>query len=419
MSTATAQFRPIELTVGSPMGKRLEKTLFSPARHKALYGGRGGGKSYAVATYLLTRAVRAKKRIVCARQFQNSIKDSSKELIEKRIYDLQLATEFTITDRTIVHNLTGSDFLFMGLERNIESIRSLEGADIVWIEEARTINARSMEILLPTVRKPGSQLIWTWNPEQPTDPVDVYFRGKDGPPPRSIVTRIDYNDNPFFGELPELNAEMEVLKRGNQARYRHVWLGEYDTRYESKVFPDARTDRVEVPGNCPPRYGMDFGFGSDPSFVVKLYVIEKTKQVYIAAEACGRVPMDQLPGMVRGIVHDDGDIVKADSSQPGTIEFMQARGLNVVGARKGQGSVRSGINFLQGYDIVIDPDCEQAREEFRLYSWMTDRISGKVVPGNPVDAYNHCADACRYAVEDLMINEALGDDDSGVVRLRW
>ena len=114
-----------------------------------------------------------------------------------------------------------------------------------------------------------------------------------------------------------------------------------------------------IPEDCPPRYGMDFGFGNDPSFVVKVYVNEYRKQIYIAAEASGRVAMDDLPMLVRSVIESDRDLVRADSSQPGTIEFLKRRGLNIVAAQKGPGSVKSGINFLQSYDIVIDPSCER------------------------------------------------------------
>jgi phage terminase large subunit len=187
------------------------------------------------------------------------------------------------TERSIVHLGTGSTFLFVGLERNVESIRSLEGANIVWVEEARMIKAKSMEILLPTVREPGSELIWCWNPELPTDPVDAYFR-KGDPPPRSIVTYVDYRDNPFFLRT-ELPAEMEALRVGNYERYRHVWLGEYDLSYQTKVFTNVVVSRIEVPVDAQPLYGLDFGFGQDPSFIVKAYVLEAAKQIYIAAEA--------------------------------------------------------------------------------------------------------------------------------------
>lgn len=393
--------------------ERHGETLLSDARHKALFGGRGGAKSWSVATYLVLKAHTERKKIVCARQFQNSIRDSSKELVEQRIVALGLADQFTVTERAIVHRHTDSVISFIGLERNIDSIRSLEGADIVWVEEARTIKAKSMEVLLPTVRKAGSELIWTWNPEDPRDPVDAYFRGG---PPRSdaIVTRVDYTDNPFFN-LTGMPAEMELLRQQNYDRYRHVWLGEYDISFESKVFPNVEIGRIEVPPNISPRYGLDFGF-NDPSFVVKVYVLGRT--IYIAAEAVGVVPLDQLPLLLDAVLHDRGDLVRADSSQPGMIEFLNARGFGVRPARKGKGSVREGIALLQSYEIVIDPSCEQMREESRLYSWPTDKLTGKVIAGtNPVDAYNHGWDACRYACEDLLFSGEVDDTSGGVVWL--
>ena len=400
------------------LGEKFIKTLWAEGiRHKALYGGRGSAKSWSVATYLAVKAGKSRKRIVCARQFQNSIRDSSKELVEKRIEALGFGPQFTCTDRYIFHKGTQSQFLFVGLERNVDSIRSLEGADIVWIEEARTISAKSMEILLPTVRAAGSELIWTWNPEKPDDPVDEYFR-KGAPPARSIVTRVDYRDNPFFYDT-EMPDEMELLKRGNPSRYRHVWLGEYDVSFESKVFTNVTIGRTEVPANCPPVYGMDFGFGSDPSFVVKVYVIESTRKIYVAAEACGKFTMNELPSVVRSVVDNDAAVIKADSSQPGTIEFLQSNGLNVIGARKGPGSVKSGINWLQGFEIVIDPGCPELKKEAHLYSWMMDRLTRKIL-NVPIDSNNHGFDALRYATEDYQYDAAIAedDDDGGVLKLK-
>jgi phage terminase large subunit len=394
------------------LGQKFIDTLFAEARHKALHGGRGSAKSWSVATYLPIRASQKRRRIVCARQFQNSIRDSSKELIEKRIRALGMSNQFTVTDRYIIHDGTKSQFIFVGLERNVESIRSLEGADIVWIEEARTISAKSMEILLPTVRAQGSELIWTWNPVNPTDPVDMYFR-KGAPPPRSIVTQVTFRDNPFF-EQTEMPNEMAVLKAGNYARYTHVWEGEYDVSYETKVFTNIKVGRPDLPSDLAPYYGMDFGFGSDPSFVVKVFVLPEKKQIYIAREAMGRVTMDHLPHLVRSVTREDGDLVKCDSSQPGTIEFLQSRGINAMPAKKGPGSVKSGILFLQGFEIIIDPNCEHMQEEAHLYSWMTDRLTNQTL-STPVDAFNHGWDATRYATEDVAQETALLDDDTGGV----
>lgn len=402
------------------LGQKFVDNLWTPARHHALFGGRGSAKSWSIASFLTIIGAQEKKKIVCARQFQNSIRDSSKALIEKRIDTLGFKGHYKPTDQYIIHQETKSEFSFVGLERNIDSIRSLEGADIVWVEEARTIKAKSMEVLLPTVRSPGSFFIWSWNPEKPDDPVDYYFRNtKEGAPPRSNVTFVDYTDNPYFYQT-ELPEEMETLKKGNFERYKHVWLGGYDTAADSKVFPNCTTGIVSVPIECPPRYGMDFGFGADPSFVVKVYIIEALKTIYIANEAEGRVPMDQLPALLRSVLDSDYDLVKADSSQPGTIEFLNARGFpNLIGAKKGPGSVKSGINFMSSYKIVIHPQCEKMRDEARLYSFMTDKISGKVLPGRiPVDANNHGWDASRYALEDCIAEPVNSDDPfGGVVRL--
>ena len=166
---------------------------------------------------------------------------------------------------------------------------------------------------------------------------------------------------------------------------------------------------------------MDFGFGTDPSFVVKIFVLENIQTIYIAAEASGRVPMDQLPSLLRSVLDSDYDLVKADSSQPGTIEFLNARGFpNVIGAKKGPGSVKSGINFMSGYKIVIHPSCEQVRDEARLYSFMTDKLSGRVLPGRvPVDANNHGWDASRYALEDYIAQPDSSEDPFGGVVKLW
>lgn len=392
--------------------------LFKPARHKAFYGGRGSAKSHSIATALVIISAKVKKRIVCARQFQNSIKDSSKELIETKISELGLSAQFTITEREIIHKTTGSRFTFIGLDRNPDSVKSLEGADICWIEEARTINKRSMEILIPTIRKPGSELWWSWNPEYETDEVDKYFRGAT-PPPNTILQFVGIEDNPWFYQTA-LPGEMEHMKRGNFARYQHVWLGGYDNDYESKIFSNVKIGRVNIPEYAAPRYGMDFGFGGDPSFITKTYVLEATKQIYIAREAQGRVPLEQLPAMMRSVIESDDDLIKADSSQPQTIDFLQGKGFNIYGAKKGGGSVKSGILFLQGYEIVIDPDCEHMRDEARLYSWQIDRLTKKRL-SQPVDANNHGWDSIRYGVEDIMLgmDSSSDDSDGGVIRVGW
>lgn len=389
--------------------------LFDRYRNKALFGGRGSGKSHAIATALVMIAAKNSVLIVCARQFQNSIRDSVKELLEQKISSLGLTDQFRILEREIIHKTTGARFIFIGLDRNPESAKSLEGADICWVEEARMINARSMEILIPTVRKPGSEMWWSWNPEFSTDPVDLYFRGS-APPPNSFIKQIYIEDNPWFYQS-EMPQEMWHMQQGNAARYKHVWLGDYDDDYSSKIFSDIIIGRIDIPKSISPLYGMDFGFGTDPSVIIKAYIINFTKQIYIAREGYGRVPLRQLPAIIRDVVDTDADEIVCDSSQPGTIDHLNSEGFNCIAAKKGPGSVKAGINWLQGYQIIIDPDCENTREEARLYSWQVDRITKKRL-NVPVDAHNHCWDALRYGTESAQTNPA-PPEDGGVIRFNF
>lgn len=387
-------------------------SLLQPYRHKAVHGGRGSAKTHTIATLLPMIGAKVEKRIVCARQFQNSIRDSSKEAIEHKIHSLGLAPQYRILEREIVHLKTESRFTFIGLDRNPDSAKSLEGADICWVDEARTINNRSMEILIPTIRKPGSEIWWSWNPEHKEDPVDAYFRGEETPP-NTLLLPVGIEDNPWFYHTA-MPQEMWYMMQGNTKRYEHVWLGGYDEDFEGKVFSNVAIGRIEVPDHIAPRYGMDFGFGSDPSAIVKLYVNEARREIYIARAAGGRVPLAQLPALMRTVLEDDGDYIKADSSQPGTIDHLNSEGFNLEGARKGPGSVKTGITWLQGFRIVIDPDLEEMREEARLYSWQKDRLTGKRL-SVPVDAHNHYWDAVRYATEDAQ-TDADTSDDGGVMK---
>ena len=298
-----------------------------------------------------------------------------------------MANQFTITDRYITHNGTKSQFIFVGLERNIESIRSLEGADIVWIEEAKTISAKSMEILLPTVRAAGSELIWTWNPEKPTDPVDRYFRegstaAAHASSPRSPTATIRSSNTT---EMPNEMAGAQA----RQPRPLHARLGRRVRCLLSR--PRSSPTSASAAPTFLPICLLTTAWISVSATILLSWSRSSSsptqKQIYIANEASGRVTMDQLPHLVRSVTRVDGDLVKCDSSsQPGTIEFLQSRGINALPAKKGPGSVKSGILWLQGYEIVIDPNCEKMQEEAHLYSWMTDKLTGQAL-STPVDAY--------------------------------
>ena len=199
--------------------------LMQPHRYKAFYGGRGSGKSHSFATSLLLLAGQRKIRILCCREVQRSIKDSVKQLLDDKIDDLGLGAFFTST-RDNITGTNGSQFIFSGLGNlTADQIKSYEKIDLCWIEEAQTISSRSIEILIPTIRTPGSEIWASWNPRHQSDPIDQRFRGMN-PPDDAIIREVNYDDNPFFPD--ELTAEMAHDRENNPGRFGHIWLGAYE-----------------------------------------------------------------------------------------------------------------------------------------------------------------------------------------------
>lgn len=389
--------------------------LRDPYRHYALYGGRGSAKSHTVGGELADKGNQRGLKIACGRQFQNSINESVKELIEQKIAEQGLNDNYRILDREIRHVSNGTKFIFLGLDRNPDSQKSLEGVDIFWGEEAHTFNEKSLEIIIPTIRKPGSSMIWTWNPRYATDPVDNMFRGGE-PPERSFVREVSYLDNPWFFS-GELATEMRFHRKRFPKRFKHVWLGAYDENGDAQIFQNWKIGRIEIPANVYPRIGMDFGFGSDPHAVMKIYILRELGILYIAQESVGEASLRELPTFVERVSETKKWPIIADSGMPGVIEYLGSKGFTIYGARKGKGSVETGINWLQGWDIIIDPECVHMQEEARRYFWKLDK-GGKPMP-EPVDKFNHCWDAIRYALEDEITIIDPNDTDQGSMKVKF
>jgi phage terminase large subunit len=372
-------------------------------RHFALYGGRGTAKSHSVAEAIIVRSTREPQNIVCGRQFQNSINESSKSLLEQKIFTLGANENFEIGKTEITHKTYNSKMFFIGLERNIESRKSMEGIDIFWNEEAQTTNVKSLAVTVPTfLRKKNSQLIWTWNPRFKDDPVDDMFRGPNGPPPDSYIRHVTYEDNPFFFAT-ELHQQYNHARLTNKRVFEHVWCGGYDENSDARIFQNVKISRYKVKDHIRPMFGMDFGFSTDPSTIVKCYIDYANKIVYIAYAYFGQgIPLESLPDFIEQVPEARDYTITADSSQPQTIDFLNRKGYRVIPAVKGPGSIKSGLTFLQGFQIYINPDMPEMIEEARRYFWKTDR-NGLVLP-MAEDKFNHGWDAVRYAVEDEMIN---------------
>jgi len=199
------------------------KPLLYPMRYKGAYGGRGGAKSHFFAEQIILRCYQKPTRVVCIREVQNSIKDSVRQLLIDKIEKLGLMPFFEVLEAEI-RGPDGSAIVFKGMQSyNAANIKSLEGYDIAWVEEAQTLSQHSLDLLRPTLRKEGSELWFSWNPRYKTDPVDQFFRKT--PPPNAVSVLINWKDNPWFPDVLRTEMEHDFITDPDKAE--HIWNGAY------------------------------------------------------------------------------------------------------------------------------------------------------------------------------------------------
>jgi phage terminase large subunit len=242
--------------------------LFQPARYKVLWGGRGGAKSWGVARALLIQAAAKPLRVLCAREFQRSIVDSVHKLLADQVTALGLG-DFYQVQQTTIRGRNGSEFAFAGLRHNVSGLKSFEGVDIAWVEEAQTVSKASWDILIPTIRKTGSEIWLTFNPELETD--ETYQRFVLRPPPGAIVAKVGWQDNPWFPDV--LRREKDDLKERDPDAYLHVWEGHCRQALEGAVYAEEirrateenRIGRVPVDPSKPVHTFWDLGWSDNVS----------------------------------------------------------------------------------------------------------------------------------------------------------
>lgn len=369
--------------------------LLPPARYKGGKGGRGSGKSHFFADLWLDESMREKLDYVCVREHQKSLQFSVKKLLESKIEKFDAGYYFDVLDKKIMSKLGGVT-IFEGMANHTaDSIKSLEAFDRAYCEEAHKLSQRSLDLLRPTIRKAGSELWFSWNPDMPTDPVDALLVGPT-PPPGSVVVHANFSDNPWFPE--ELKAEMEYDRGRDPEKYAHVWLGGYQMRSETRVFKNWRVEEFEVDAAAIKRQGADWGFAIDPAVLVQSYIVGRTLYVAYEAYKIGCEIVD-TPDLFDTVPEARKWPIIADSARPETISYMQKNGFpRMYAAIKGPGSIEEGVNFLQGFDIIVHPRCKHTIDELTMYSYKTDPLTGKVLPVLQ-DKKNNVIDALRYSHE--------------------
>ena len=369
--------------------------LLKPARYKGVHGGRGSGKSHFFAEALVEECIRTKTDAVCLREIQKSLKFSVKKLIESKIKALNAGDYFEVQESQIKCR-NGGVIIFQGMQDHTsDSIKALEGFKIAWFEEAQSASQRSLDLLRPTLRAPGSELWFSWNPRFATDPIDVLLRGET-PPPNSVVVEANYSDNPWLPQ--ELVDEMEYDKRRDPDKYAHIWLGKYQQNSEARVFKNWTVEEFERPPGTVFRLGADWGFSVDPSVLIRCDI--DGHRLYVDYEAymvgCEIV---NLPELFMQVPEAEKWPITADSARPETISHMKKNGFpQIRPAIKGTKSLEEGVEFLKSFDIVVHPRCKHLIDELTLYSYKEDPLTGAVLPILN-DKDNHVIDALRYACE--------------------
>lgn len=388
------------------------ENLFEPYRYKVLWGGRGSGKSYAVADVLLLLGASKPCRVLCAREFQNSLADSVLHLLSQRIEALGLAAFYEVQRETIL-GLNGTSFIFKGVRNNVQSIKSMSGLTHLWLEEAQTVSKESWAVLIPTIREPGSEIFVTFNPLKPDDPTYQMFVA-ESPGEDAYIAKVNWLDNPHWPA--ELEVERLRLKAKDPEMYQHVYEGGCLVHDESVIFNGKWEEGVRFPDDSwlGPYHGLDFGYALDPTAAVRCWISPDEAELYIDAEA-GAIGLDLddtakfLKAKIPGI---DKHSIIADSARPESIAHLaRAKGPNglnkedylprIEGAIKGPGSVEDGLDHLKTYKIIVHPACPKTQEELLKYSYKVDRLTGEVLP-IIVDKYNHFCDALRYSLEKVM-----------------
>ena len=388
------------LTIETP--RHLEPMLY-PKRYKGLKGGRGSGKSHFFAEDVVERMIIDPHHcVVCIREIQKSLKFSAKKLVEDKIREFQASHLFDIT-LTEIRRIGGNGvMIFQGMQdHTADSIKSLEGFNTAWVEEAQSISARSLELLLPTIRAEDSEILFSWNPTNESDPIEKLFKEESD---HSICLHINYTQNRLLPQT--LKDEAERHLRVSPETFNHVWLGDYKKQSEALIFKNKyRIDELDTTGWDRKYFGMDFGFSQDPNSAVRVWVNGQT--IYIDREAYGiETEINELHYLLDSI--DDrirNSVIRCDSARPETISYLQKNGFPMAqGVKKWAGSVEDGIAFIRSFDIVIHPSCKNVIEEFSKYSYKVDKMSGDIT-SIIIDAYNHGIDAIRYALGGLITNK--------------
>lgn len=396
--------------------------LFQPARYKVARGGRGSGKSWGFARALILQCAKSTKRVLCTREVQKSIQQSVHQLISDQIKALGLSSRFQIL-QTEIRGPHGSCFYFSGLsDQTAESLKSFEGVDIVWCEEAQSISKKSWDILIPTIRKEGSEIWATYNPQLESD--ETHRRFVLEPPPDCVSIEMNYNDNPYFPAVLEAERQ-HAEKTMKPDDYNHTWLGRCKPAVEGAIYFDAMSASVAagrirtVPhdGSLKTHAVWDLGMADSMTIILVQKVASEIRVIHYIED--NQRTLMSYSAELRGLLLDDQPINWGSmylphdgfqtKHQTGKMDADILRGLGWTVAQTPNFAVNSGIDRAREmFPRVFFHKDRTARliECLKRYRWNISNKTGQAV--QPLhDEFSHGADAFRYLAltADSMTND--------------
>jgi phage terminase large subunit len=389
------------------------QSLFQRSRYKVCYGGRGGAKSWGIARALLIKGAKEPIRILCAREYQTSIKDSVHKLLCDQIEALNLHSFYEITQASI-RGSNGTEFAFAGLKNNISNIKSFEGVDICWVEEAQTVSRLSWNVLIPTIRKEGSEIWVSFNPELETD--ETYQRFVVKPPDDCIQIKVNWSDNPWFPET--LRLEKDSLKQRDEESYNQVWEGLCRQTVDGAIFAkemqqaekDGRICRVPFDATKPVHAVFDLGWSDSTAIWFLQFVGMETRLIRYIEDSQKTISY-YLATMQTYGYHYDKVWLPHDAEN----KTLAASGRSIDDIVRAAGYKTEILPRVPVVDSInaartIFPNCYFDREHaadglacLRHYRYEVDPDTGQFSRNPLHDHYSHGADAFRYI--GLMIRE--------------
>lgn len=393
------------------------RCLFQPSRYKFLRGGRGSGKSWSVARALLVKGASKPLRYLCTREVQKSIKQSVHQLLRDQVVALGLESFYDVLENEI-RGKNGTRFLFAGLsDLTADSIKSFEGVDIVWIEEAQTITSRSLKILIPTIRREGSEIWASFNPELDTDP--IYVMAVMQPPPDSISVEINWSDNPWFPAVLE-QERLHAKATMPEAEYQHVWEGKCRPAVEGAIYANeiaaceaqGRLTRVPYDPMLKVHTVWDLGFNDSMAIIMvqraasEVRIVDylederRTIESYLTSQDQDSLAQRSAWNWGNDYLPHDG---WARRHQTGRSDADVLTAFNRAPMRVDGGEVEAGIRrarqlFPRVWFNTQSAGVRTLLEHMRRYRRHINRQTGAA--GAPVhDAHSHGADAYRYLAQ--------------------